>query len=55
MNDRDTRCIEPGCTTDGLVGINGRWACIDHLDKHLAAMRASLEGIAVEKLGKGAA
>jgi hypothetical protein len=35
-------CIEPGCDAPGIVGVNGKWACREHLDKHMATLKAEL-------------
>jgi len=36
-----TRCVEPGCREEGIVGLNGAWLCLTHFDIRFAAMQAA--------------
>ncbi len=35
-----TRCVEPGCQEEGVVGLNGAWLCLTHFDIRFASMKA---------------
>jgi len=37
-----TRCVEPGCQEEGVVGLNGAWLCLTHFDIRFAAMKTPL-------------
>ncbi len=36
-----TRCVEPGCQEEGVVGLIGAWLCLTHFDIRFAAMKAA--------------
>jgi len=38
-----TRCVEPGCQEEGVVGLNGAWLCLTHFDIRFAATKAPLD------------
>ena len=43
MTPDATRCVEPGCQEEGVVGLNGAWLCLTHFDIHFAATKAPLD------------
>jgi hypothetical protein len=36
MTPDATRCVEPGCQEEGVVGLNGAWLCLTHFDIRFA-------------------
>ena len=38
-----TRCVELGCQEEGVVGLNGAWLCLTHVDIRFAMMKARLD------------
>jgi len=42
MTPDATRCVEPGCREEGVVGLNGAWLCLTHFDIRFTAMQATL-------------
>src|SRR6266699_1131377 len=43
MTPDGTRCVEPGCQEEGVVGLNGAWLCLTHFDIRFAATKAPLD------------
>jgi hypothetical protein len=43
MTPDATRCVEPGCQEEGVVGLNGAWLCLTHFDIRFAATKAPLD------------
>ena len=41
MTSDTTRCVEPGCQEERVVGLNGAWLCLTHFDIRFAATKAS--------------
>ncbi len=37
-----TRCVEPDCREEGVVGLNGAWLCVTHFDIRFVAMKPLL-------------
>ncbi len=37
-----TRCVEPDCREEGVVGLNGAWLCLTHFDIRFVAMKPLL-------------
>ncbi len=37
-----TRCVEPSCQEEGVVGLNGAWLCLTHFDIRFVAMKTPL-------------
>jgi hypothetical protein len=35
-----SRCVEPGCREEGVVGLNGAWLCLTHFDIRASSSRA---------------
>lgn len=44
------QCIEPGCSARGVVGVNGKWVCLDHFDKYLASLKDALRATALRTI-----
>jgi len=42
MTSDTTRCVEPGCQEERVVGLNGAWLCLTHFDIRFAAMQAEV-------------
>src|SRR5262249_54593864 len=40
MTPGATRCVEPRCQEEGVVGVSGAWLCLKHFDIRYAAMQA---------------
>jgi hypothetical protein len=36
-----TRCVEPRCREEGVVGLNGAWLCLTHFDIRASSSRAA--------------
>jgi len=42
MTPDATRCVEPSCKEEGVVGLNGAWLCLTHFDIGFSGMKAPL-------------
>jgi hypothetical protein len=42
--DDATRCVEPGCHEEGVVGLNGAWLCLTHFEIRFSARRKAATG-----------